>query len=54
MEIMSKKLSGNAAIETVDLEIEDSIKSLVKNVGSKFGKLDILINNAGLTLSADL
>ena len=51
-EIVAK--GGEAVIDTIDMEIEVSIKSLVKGVESKFGKLDILINNAGLTHSADL
>jgi len=44
---------GKAVIYTVDMEIEESILSLVREVESRFGKLDILINNAGITHSAD-
>jgi 3-oxoacyl-[acyl-carrier protein] reductase len=44
---------SKAVVYTVDMEIEDSIKSLVKRAESRFGNLDILINNAGLTHSAD-
>ncbi|MFH1719521.1 MAG: SDR family oxidoreductase [Planctomycetota bacterium] len=45
---------GKAEIVTTELTDEDSIRNLVTVTGEKFGRLDILINNAGVTLSADL
>ena len=43
---------GKSLIVTTDLLNEDSIKNLVHTTKDKFGSLDILINNAGVTHSA--
>ena len=45
---------GKAEIVPTELTEEDSIKNLVRTTSEKFGRLDILINNAGVTLSKDL
>jgi len=45
---------GKADIVTTELTDEDSIRNLVTVTEEKFGRLDILINNAGVTHSADL
>ena len=45
---------GKHEIVSTELTDEDSIKNLVKVTGGKFGRLDILINNAGVTHSAKL
>jgi 3-oxoacyl-[acyl-carrier protein] reductase len=45
---------GTAEIVPTELTKEESIKKLVKVTGGKFGRLDILINNAGVTHSAEL
>ena len=45
---------GKAEIVVTELTEEDSVKNLVKVTGDKFGRLDILINNAGITHSAKL
>ncbi len=45
---------GQAEIVVTELTEEDSIKSLVKVTDETFGRLDILINNAGITHSAKL
>jgi fengycin family lipopeptide synthetase B len=47
-------VSGKSLIVTTDLLNEDSIKNLVHTTKDKFGRLDILINNAGVTHSAKL
>jgi 3-oxoacyl-[acyl-carrier protein] reductase len=49
------RLAGGRA-ETVVTELawEDSIRDLVRTTQEKFGRLDILINNAGVTHSAKL
>lgn len=31
----------------IDIELDDSIESAFKEVKSKYGKLDVLVNNAG-------
>ena len=45
---------GQAEVVVTELTEEDSIKNLVRKTGEKFGRLDILINNAGITHSAKL
>ena len=45
---------GGAAIIVTDLAKEESIKNLIKVIGGTFGRLNILINNAGVTHSARL
>ncbi len=49
-----KEAGGQAEIVQTDLKEEESIKNLVAVVRDKFGRLDILINNAGVTHSAML
>ena len=48
------KAGGKAEIIVTDLTEEESIKNLVKVTNEKFSRLDILINNAGITHSAKL
>ncbi len=45
---------GKAQIIPTELTDEQSIKNLVKAASERFGRLDILINNAGITHSAKL
>jgi NAD(P)-dependent dehydrogenase (short-subunit alcohol dehydrogenase family) len=45
---------GKAEIVITELTEEKSIKNLVNTTNEKFNRLDILINNAGITHSADL
>jgi NAD(P)-dependent dehydrogenase (short-subunit alcohol dehydrogenase family) len=45
---------GKAQIIPTELTDERSIKNLVKATGERFGRLDMLINNAGVTHSAKL
>lgn len=47
-----KAKGANAEIFQLDLEQEDTIKALVNYVEDKFGRLDILVNNAAVTHSA--
>ncbi|MHC4534995.1 MAG: SDR family oxidoreductase [Planctomycetota bacterium] len=48
------KAGGKAEIVVTELTEEESIKNLVKTTNEKFSRLDILINNAGVTHSAKL
>ena len=48
------KAGGKPEIVVTELTEEDSIKNLVKTTQEKFSRLDILINNAGVTHSAKL
>lgn len=45
---------GKAHIVVTELTDEQSIKGLVKNTEETFGRLDVLVNNAGITHSATL
>jgi len=49
-----KEAGGEAEIVVTELREEDSIKNLVRAISEKFGRLDVLINNAGVTHSAAL
>ena len=48
-EFLLKELSAFSFV--ADISKKEEIKKLVKYVKTKFGKLDILINNAGITIS---
>ncbi len=48
------KAGGKPEIVVTELTEEKSIKNLVKTTNEKFNRLDILINNAGVTHSAKL
>jgi NAD(P)-dependent dehydrogenase (short-subunit alcohol dehydrogenase family) len=49
-----REAGGKTEIVVTELSEEDSIKNLVKTTNEKFHRLDILINNAGITHSAKL
>lgn len=49
-----RQAGGQGEIVVTDLEQEESIKNLVRTAGERFGRLDILINCAGVTHSAAL
>jgi len=51
---MVRKAGGRAEAVSVELTQEESIRNLVAVTREKFGRLDILINNAGITHSARL
>ncbi len=54
LEALAKEISrqgGISHINSVDMSQEQSIKDLVSRISSEFGKIDILINNAGVTHS---
>jgi 3-oxoacyl-[acyl-carrier protein] reductase len=48
------KAGGKARIVIVELTEEKSIRNLVQVTGEKLGRLDILVNSAGVTHSAEL
>jgi NAD(P)-dependent dehydrogenase (short-subunit alcohol dehydrogenase family) len=49
-----EEAGGKAEIVVTELTKEESIKNLIKTTNEKFSRLDILINNAGVTHSAKL
>ncbi len=50
LEKMAKDLGDNVKAITANLEDKDSIISMAKEAEAHFGKIDILINNAGITM----
>ena len=48
------KAGGQARIVRVELIEEQSIRNLIQVTGEKLGRLDVLVNNAGVTHSAEL
>ena len=51
---ISKKNKKNIFYYNLDVTNESQWQELIKNIKSKFGKLDILINNAGIRESGNL
>ena len=51
---ISKKNKKNIFYYNLDVTNENQWQELIKNIKSKFGKLDILINNAGIRESGNL
>jgi len=48
----ANSLSDNAMVKQLDVTDENSIQGLFSFVGEEFGRLDVLINNAGLNSSS--
>ena len=50
LESLSSSSAGGSSITPlrVDIESDESIENLFKEVQSRFGRLDVLINNAGM------
>ena len=46
--LAASQLSSNLIVKQLDVTDEQSIQSLFKYVGDEIGKLDVLINNAGI------
>jgi 3-oxoacyl-[acyl-carrier protein] reductase len=47
-EEIEKEITGRVRAYRVDMELEDDINSFVYNVEKDFGKIDILVHNAGI------
>jgi len=43
---------GNAAFSPVDVSVENECKEFILNAKETFGKIDVLINNAGISMRA--
>ena len=51
LKALEKDIPGSFAVQT-DMRIPDQIASLIKSVKEKYGRIDILINNAGQGMRA--
>lgn len=49
----ARKLSNNVIVKQLDVTNEKSIRELLIYINTKFGKLDVLINNAGVGAGDD-
>ncbi len=47
-----EKIGGEALITKTDVSIEDDCKNLIQQTLNHFGKIDLLINNAGISMRA--
>ena len=54
LENLKKELQTEAYIEKVDITNAKACEAFVNNVAKNFGKIDILINNAGTALMGDM
>ncbi|KAJ4854548.1 short chain dehydrogenase domain-containing protein [Trichoderma breve] len=54
--LASKQLNGSTTVEPIQLDVEDdeSINSAFKFVEEQFGRLDVLVNNAGANFDREL
>lgn len=46
---MIKENGGNAVFQRVDVSVPEEVEALVKSTVENFGKLDIMVNNAGIS-----
>ena len=53
-QVLGQYDSGNYALAHHDVSSESSWNEVLKNVKSKFGKLNILLNSAGIALGGDI
>ena len=53
LEELSKSLPNQSLVQAMDLREPDSAKQIVAALIEKFGKLDLLVNNAGATKRGD-
>lgn len=53
LEVIQKELTGTEIlIQKTDVSLEDDCRNLIENTIRRFGKIDILINNAGISMRA--
>jgi NADP-dependent 3-hydroxy acid dehydrogenase YdfG len=53
LESLAKSLPNDSLVQTVDLREPDSANQVIAATIEKFGKLDLLVNNAGATKRGD-
>jgi 3-oxoacyl-[acyl-carrier protein] reductase len=53
LEVLANSLPGESLVQAIDLRAPDSALQVVTSTVEKFGKLDLLVNNAGATIRGD-
>ena len=53
LESLANSLPGESLVQAIDLREPDSARQVVTSTIEKFGKLDVLVNNAGATKRGD-
>lgn len=53
LELLAKSLPNESLVQSIDLRKPDSAKQVMAATIEKFGKLDLLVNNAGATKRGD-
>ena len=53
LESLAKSLSNESLVQVVDLREPDSANQVIASTIEKFGRLDLLVNNAGATKRGD-
>src|SRR6266496_5074619 len=53
LESLAKSLPNESLVQAIDLREVDSAKQIIAATVEKFGKLDLLVNNAGATKRGD-
>lgn len=53
LELLAKSLPNDSLVQAIDLREPDSADQIVASTIEKFGKLDLLVNNAGATKRGD-
>src|SRR5687768_5151338 len=49
LEMVQAQLSGKCEIYPIDLTKEEQVKAQINSIGERLGRIDILINSAGIT-----
>lgn len=53
LEVLANSLPGESLVQAIDLRAPESALQVVTSTIEKFGKLDLLVNNAGATIRGD-
>src|SRR3989337_239221 len=49
LELVQAQLSGKSEVYAIDLTKEEQVKTQINKIGERMGRIDILVNSAGIT-----